>query len=79
MADISELTIKIVTAMLKRNPDEIDADTRLAEDLGCKSANRIALSALLEDEFQVEFTVFEIMKVKTIGELVALVEKKQPK
>jgi acyl carrier protein len=79
MADISELIIKTVAAMAKRNPDQIRGDTRLAEDLDIKSANRIGLSAILEDQFQVEITIFDIMKVKTIGELVALVENKQSK
>lgn len=78
MADIKQTVIKIVADMVKRNPEEISGETLLAQDLGIKSANRIGLSALLEDQYNIEISIFDIMKAKTIDDICAMIKSKQP-
>lgn len=54
----------------------ITAESRLVEDLGCDSLDRVQLSMDVEDEFGIEIPYEDVDKVKTVGDLVALVETK---
>lgn len=54
----------------------ITPDTSLVADLGCDSLDRIQLSMDVEDEFGIEIPYEDVDKVKTVGDLVALVETK---
>jgi acyl carrier protein len=54
----------------------ITLESRLVEDLGCDSLDRIQLSMDVEDEFGIEIPYEDVDKVKTVGDLVALVETK---
>jgi acyl carrier protein len=77
VSETKQTIIKIVADMINRDSGDINGDSRLAQDLGIKSANRIGLSALLEDQFGIELTIFDIMKVKTMDELYVLIKSKQ--
>lgn len=77
MEQIKKTVAQIVGEMIQRDSGEITGEKRLAQDLGIKSANRIGLAALLEDQFHVTIDIFDIMKVKTIDDLCTLIKKKQ--
>lgn len=77
MEQIKKTVAQIVGEMIQRDSGEITGEKRLAQDLGIKSANRIGLEALLEDQFHVTIDIFDIMKVKTIDDLCTLIKKKQ--
>ena len=57
----------------------ITTETRLAEDLKLKSVDRISISAILSSKLGVEINMFEILKVKSVGDIMDLVEAKQGK
>lgn len=77
MTDVTETVIRLVAGITKRNPVDLGPETRLAEDLMLKSINRIELSALLEDELEVPITSFDILKPRTIGDIVAMIHYKK--
>ncbi|MGM9928745.1 MAG: acyl carrier protein [Bacillus sp. (in: firmicutes)] len=76
MANIKENIINIIAKMAHQNPSNITGKSRLTQDLGLKSANRIGLSALLEEQYRIELTLFDIMSVKTIDDVSSLIQSK---
>lgn len=76
MSKTGETVTRIVAEMVKRNAGELTIETRLAEDLMLKSINRIELAALLEDQFHVTISNFDILKPRTIGQLVEMIQTK---
>lgn len=77
MTDTHDTVIQMVAGVARCPADAVTAESRLAEDLMIKSANRIELSVLLEDAFDVTISVFEVLKTKTVGDVVGLVEAKR--
>ena len=69
--------IQLVAGVARKPANTVEAGSRLAEDLIIKSANRIELSVLLEDTFDVTITIFEMLKTKTVDDVVKLVEAKR--
>lgn len=77
MADTTRDTVaRILAEMTGRDAAGISDTTRLAEDLHIKSVNRLALTVRIADELGVKLTVFEILKAKTVGDVIALVATK---
>lgn len=76
MPNISKTVITSIAAITKRDTDELNPETRLAEDLTLKSVNRIELAAVLEDRLGVAISNFDILKPKTIGEVIRMIEDK---
>ena len=54
--------------------DEIQLDTRIAEDLGADSLDVVDLLMSIEDEFEIDIPDDEIMNIHTVGELVSYIE-----
>jgi acyl carrier protein len=79
MEGIAEKVIQVVAKMAKRNVGELTLDTRLAEDLMLKSINRVELAAILEDLLDVPITNFDILKPRTIHDIVEMVNVKKNK
>jgi acyl carrier protein len=69
-----DTVIRLLAQVTGRDSAEIDDMSRLAEDLRLKSANRIELTVLIGDELEVEVSMFDALKAKTVGDLVALVD-----
>lgn len=73
-----------VTARVKRvmaeqlgvSESEIDMGTRVIEDLGADSLDVVELSLAIEDEFAFDASDEEIEKVRTVGDIVVLVQEK---
>ncbi|HWQ08926.1 MAG TPA: acyl carrier protein [Holophaga sp.] len=77
MSSVAEAVVRIVAEVTRRNPGDLGAETRLAEDLMIKSINRIELAAILEEEVKVPISSFDILKPRTIGDIVAMIAAKQ--
>lgn len=69
-----DTVIRLLAQVTGRDPAEIDDTSKLAEDLRLKSANRIELTVLIGDELEVDVSMFDALKAKTVGDLVALVD-----
>ena len=73
---ILEKLIALAAEQLDVKPEEIRMDTRLKEDLGADSASVMMLVMDIESEFGITFDDDAIETVKTVGDLVAYIEKK---
>ena len=72
MADTQATVIRILAEMTGLDAAQINETTRLAEDLHIKSVNRMELTVRIDDELGAKLTVFDILKAKTVADVVAL-------
>ena len=69
-------TIKSMIAdQLKLNPADIKPESRLIEDLRADSANIMVMIMDLEDRFGITVEDDQIMKLRTVGDVVEYVAK----
>jgi acyl carrier protein len=68
--------VQVLTSLIGQPAVPLRAETDLVQDLGISSVDFLGLVAALEDEFQIVFPADGslISNVRTIGDLVALVE-----
>ncbi len=68
---------KMIAAQLKVDENSITRDSRLVEDLKADSANVMVMIMDLEDKFGIMVEDDQIMKLKTVGDVVDYIEKHQ--
>jgi acyl carrier protein len=70
----------VVVKKFKVQPQNVNAGTRLREDLNVDSLDAVELIMELEDTFKVKISDDEAQKLKTIGDIVNFIQPKvQPK
>ena len=68
-------TVKeLIAKQLKADPAAITAESRLVEDLKADSAYLMVMIMDLEDQFGIMVEDDQIMKMKTVGDVVAYIE-----
>ncbi len=75
MATIQDKTKALISSKLKVAESEITEEKHLFNDLGADSLDFVELSVLLEREFNLRFTEEDTAKLKTVGDIYALIEK----
>ena len=69
-------TIKnLIAEQLKVDPATIKPESRLMEDLKADSANIMVMIMDLEDQFGITVEDDQIMKMRTVGDVVSYIEK----
>lgn len=63
--------IETAATVFKKDPGELGAHTRFAEDLGAKSANIVQIIVILMDSFDVEIPYLPFKKNRTFGDAAA--------
>lgn len=72
-AEIVEQVIKVVTEVLRSKKALITTSSRIKDDLGADSLDRMALLMALEDAFKQQISDEEAQKLVTIGDVVEFV------
>lgn len=72
---ITEKVIELVAEQLGISKDTITTDSHIIEDLGADSLDVIEMLMTLEEEYGLTIPDDQINQVKTIGEVVELIEK----
>ena len=67
--EVLENVIEFAARAYNKEASEIHEDTKIAEELGGQSMQRVALSASIENEYDVMIPVARIGKFETIGAL----------
>ena len=73
-AEIFETVKKMIATQLKVDESAITMDSRLVEDLKADSANVMVMIMDLEDNFGIMVEDDQIMKLKTVGDVVKYIE-----
>ena len=74
---IFENVKKMIAKQLKADEATITMDTRLVEDLKADSANVMVMIMDLEDNYGITVEDDQILKLKTVGDVVAYIEAHQ--
>ena len=72
---VEERVKQIVAKVFRKDVSQISRDTRFIEDLYAKSLNIIELTAVLENEFDIDIPGHEARRNKTVGQAIDLIEK----
>ena len=70
-----ETVRSMIADQLKVNPADIKPESRLMEDLKADSANIMVLIMDMEDKFGITVEDDQIMKLKTVGDVVNYIAK----
>ena len=71
---VLEKVKSILGSQFEVDPDSIQEETNIQEDLGADSLDVVDLMMSLEDEFNLEILDEDVEKVATVGDLVAYIE-----
>ena len=74
---ILERLKEIVAEQLEIDAETITAETRLNEDLNADSLDVVEMLMSLEEEFNITVPEDEAVNIKTVGDIIALIESKQ--
>ena len=72
-----ELLKRVIADVLNVDEAEISLDTTFVEDLGADSLDLVETMIKIEEALNVEFTSDEIVELKTIQDVVNLIESKK--
>jgi acyl carrier protein len=70
---------KLLAEQLNIAADKVTMQSRVIEDLGADSLDVVEMLMVLEDEFNVTVTDEESLKLKTVGDIVNLIDSKTKK
>lgn len=70
---------EMLASQLNIKEEQIKEESRIIEDLGADSLDVVELLMSLEDQLQVSITDEEAGQLKTVGDIVSIVDKKAPK
>lgn len=68
--EVLEKVIEFAARAYKKEASEINENTKIAEELGGQSMQKVALSASIENEYDVMIPVARMGQFGTIGDLV---------
>jgi acyl carrier protein len=72
--DVAEALREIMAARLGLSAEQIVPEARLVEDLGLDSLDAVELAIAVERKFEIEVPEEELTKLKTVADMLALVE-----
>ncbi len=67
--------VKMIANKLSKKVEEVKLESRLIEDLGADSLDIVEMLMMLEDEYGITIPDQDAMKLSTIGDIVAFMEK----
>ena len=72
--EVADALREIMAARLGLTPEQIVPEARLVEDLGLDSLDAVELAIAVERKFDIEVPEEELTKLKTVADMLALVE-----
>lgn len=67
---------QVVADVAKRSIDDVQPGSRLMDDLGIRSFSRVELAVVIEDQFGVALSDAQVMRLKTVADVIAAVERR---
>ena len=74
MEDVAERVRRIAAARLSIDVDGVTHEARFDDDLHATSLDMVELIMSLEDEFRIEISDSDAEKVRTVGDVTALIK-----
>ena len=71
-----EKVAKLIAEQLNKPLEDITADKEVVKDLGADSLDIVEMIMTLEEQFDVSVPEEEAIGIKTVGDIVAIIDKK---
>lgn len=75
--ELTERIRQILTTRLGMPPAEVTTEARLVDDLGMDSLDAVELAIAIERQFKVEISDDQVVKLRTVADIVTLVRQLQ--
>lgn len=75
--ELQDKIIKMIASKLSKKVEEVTLQSNLVEDLGADSLDIVELLMMLEDEYGITIPDQDAMKLSTIGDIVAFMQKQK--
>lgn len=72
---VADKVIELISKQLNRPADEITNDKEIVKDLGADSLDVVEMLMSLEEEFNITVPEEDAVNIKTVGDIVKLIEK----
>ena len=72
-----EAIVSIISDFVDVDPAEVTVDSKLRSDLGLNSFDFVNIAVEVEREYNIKIPDVDIAQLKTVGDLLTLVEEKQ--
>jgi acyl carrier protein len=76
MATVDKV-IELIAQQLDKSVDSITLDKEIVQDLGADSLDVVEMLMSLEEEFNISVPEEDAVNIKTVGDIVKLIEEKQ--
>ena len=72
----AEVVRQVIAEVSKHPIEDIRPDAMLMDDLGIRSFSRVELAVVLEDRLDLSLTDDQVMRFKTVADVIAAAEKR---
>ena len=74
MMAVADKVIELISKQLNRPAEEITLDKEIVKDLGADSLDVVEMLMSLEEEFEISVPEEDAVNIKTVGDIVKLIE-----
>ena len=71
----SDKIVAMLVSQLNKKPEDVKMTSRIKEDLNADSLDLVELIMKIEDDYKISLPDEAVLEIKTVGDVVALVEK----
>ncbi len=76
MNEIIEIIKEIICEYVEIEPEEITADSNIRYDIGASSFDLMNIAVAIEEKFKVKMSNATLPKIKTVGDIAAILNEK---
>ena len=74
---VADVVIKLIAEQLGKSVDEVTVDKEVVKDLGADSLDVVEMLMSLESEFNITVPEEDAVNIKTVGDIIKLIEEKK--
>ena len=71
---VADKVIELISKQLNKPADEVALDKEIVKDLGADSLDVVEMLMSLEEEFEISVPEEDAVNIKTVGDIVKLIE-----
>ena len=71
---VADKVIELISKQLNRSIEEVTSDKEIVKDLGADSLDVVEMLMSLEEEFNISVPEEDAVNIKTVGDIVNLIE-----
>ncbi len=73
---VADKVKELISKQLNRSIDEVTSDKEIVKDLGADSLDVVEMLMSLEEEFNISVPEEDAVNIKTVGDIINLIENK---